>query len=189
MGRQLSGAVLGILGYGAIGRHLGRLGTALGMEVLAADPFAAGAEPGVTLRPMAEVLARADFLVCLVVANDSTDNLMDAAAFAAMRRGSYFLNLSRGQLVDEAALEAALDSGQLAGAALDVGGHGDQMPPPRLAARPNVVATPHIGGLTQQAVDHQAFETTRQAAAILRGEAPAGSMNDEAASRLARMRG
>ncbi len=189
MGRQLSGSVLGILGYGAIGRHLGRLGIALGMEVLAADPFVAGAEPGVTLCPMAEVLARADFLVCLVIANDSTDDLMNAAAFAAMRRGSYFLNLSRGQLVDEAALEAALDSGHLAGAAMDVGRHGDQMPLPRLAARANVVATPHIGGLTQQAVDHQAFETTRQVAAILRGEAPPGSMNADAATRLARMRG
>ena len=79
--------------------------------------------------------------------------------------------------------------GIIAGAALDVGRHGDQMPPPRLAARRDVVATPHVGGLTQQAVDHQAFETTRQAAAILRGEAPAGSMNAEAATRLARMRG
>ena len=189
MGRQLSGSMLGILGYGAIGAYLARLGLALGMEVLAADPFVQQAEAGVTLASMADVLARADFVVCLVVANDSTDNLMNATTFAQMKRGSFFVNMSRGALVDEAALEAALDSGHLAGAAMDVGRWGDQMPQPRLAARPNVVATPHIGGLTQQAVDHQAFETTRQVAAILRGEAPPGSLNAAAAIRLARMRG
>ena len=67
---------------------------------------------------------------------EQTANLMDAAAFAAMRRGAFFLNLSRGELVDEAALEAALDSGHLAGAAMDVGRAPDQMPTPRLGRAP-----------------------------------------------------
>lgn len=188
MGRELAGSALGILGYGAIGRHLARLAMALGMTVRASDPFVTTTDPGIELVPMPELLAQSDIVVCLVVANDSTDNLMNARAFATMRHGSCFLNLSRGSLVDETALNAALDNGHLAGAALDVGRHGDQMPSPRLAARPNVIATPHIAGLTRGAADHQAFETARQVAAILRGEAPPGSMNADAATRLARLR-
>ncbi|MEJ1977036.1 MAG: NAD(P)-dependent oxidoreductase [Acetobacteraceae bacterium] len=84
-----------------------------------------------------------------------------------MRRGAFFINLSRGSLVDEAALERALDLGRLGGAAMDVGSAPDEMPPPRLAVRPDVLATPHIGGLTQEAVEHQAFDSVRQVAEIM----------------------
>ncbi len=100
----------------------------------------------------------ADFVVCLAIAAPETANLMDARAFAAMRRGAFFINLSRGELVDEAALEAALDSGHLAGASMEVGRAPHQMPSPRLAARLDLVATPHLGGLTPQAAEHQAMD-------------------------------
>jgi D-3-phosphoglycerate dehydrogenase len=105
-----------------------------------------------------------------------------------MKRDSYFINASRGELVDEAALRDALDSGRIAGCALDVGRAPDQMPSPALAAHPKVVATPHIGGLTPPAAEHQALETVQQLAALLRGEVPAGVVNADRAHRLAAWR-
>jgi D-3-phosphoglycerate dehydrogenase len=176
MGRQLSGSTLGIIGYGSIGRYLARIAAALGMKVIAADPCAVP-EPPVDPVSMDELLTRSDFVVCLAIANESTENLMNADAFARMRRDAYFINASRGGLVDEAALAAALQDGRIAGAALDVGRAPDQMPTPSLAALPGVVATPHVGGLTPSAIAHQALETVRQVEAILRGEAPPGSAN------------
>jgi D-3-phosphoglycerate dehydrogenase len=117
--------------------------------------------------------------VPLAVATAATENLMNAAAFARMKRGAYFINVSRGNLIDEAALEAALDSGQLAGCAMDVGRAPDQMPTRRLAARPDVIATPHTAGLTVPAIEHQSLETVAQAAEIVRGRAPKGAVNAE----------
>ncbi|MGI4810853.1 MAG: NAD(P)-dependent oxidoreductase, partial [Janthinobacterium lividum] len=113
------------------------------------------------------------------VASAETESLMDASAFAQMRPDAFFINVSRGGLVDEVALEAALREGRLAGAALDVGRAPDQMPMPGLAALPNVVATPHIGGLTPPAIEAQALETVEQVRGLLRGEVPVGAVNAE----------
>ena len=184
MGRQLAGARLGVIGYGAIGRYLAGLGRALGMPVLVHDPHVTVTDAELEQVALPDLLARSDFVVCLAVANAETENLIDAAAFAAMRASAYFINVSRGNLVDEAALLAALDSGGIAGAALDVGRAPDQMPSPALAAHPRVIATPHIGGLVPEAIRHQAMETVAQVGAILRGEKPAGAVNFEAAERL-----
>ncbi len=184
MGRQLSGATLGVIGYGAIGRYLAALGRALGMSVLVSDPHVTVHEAGLAQVALPDLLARSDFVVCLAVANAETENLMDAAAFAAMRPEAYFVNVSRGNLVDEAALLAALDAGGIAGAALDVGRAPDQMPSPALAVHPRVIATPHIGGLVPEAIRHQAMETVAQVEAISQGEKPAGAVNFEAAKRL-----
>jgi D-3-phosphoglycerate dehydrogenase len=186
-GVQLRGSILGILGYGAIGRYLADLGVALGMDVLVADPFVKADRPGIVQTEMAEVLARADFVVCLVVANDETENLMNEAAFARMKPTAYFINVSRGNLVDEAALARALDRKLIAGAALDVGRAADQMPEPALARRPDVIATPHVGGLTPTAIEHQALETVAQVAEILTGRVPKGAANAESAKRLMRL--
>jgi D-3-phosphoglycerate dehydrogenase len=111
---------------------------------------------------------------------------MNAQTFAAMKPGAYFINASRGELVDEAALLAALDAGQLAGCALDVGSEADQMPSRLLARHPLVIATPHIGGLTPEAIEHQALQTVSQVEAILRGAIPEGAVNGPHASRLGR---
>jgi D-3-phosphoglycerate dehydrogenase len=125
------------------------------------------------------LLKESDYVVPLAVATAETENLMNAAAFASMKKGAYFINVSRGNLVDEAALEAALDSGHLAGCAMDVGRAPDQMPTPRLAARADVIATPHSAGLTRPAIEHQSMETVTQAGEIAKGRVPKGAVNAE----------
>jgi len=177
MGRQLSGSRIGIIGYGSIGRYLAGIAKVLGMEVLVADPLATVNEPGIAHVPLDDLLGRSDFVVCLAVANDATENLIGQAALARMAPHAFFINLSRGNLVDEAALTAALRENRIAGAAMDVGRALDQMPTPELAKLPNMIATPHIGGLTPPAIESQSLETVRQVEKIIAGEAPAGAVN------------
>ncbi len=183
MGRELRGSALGIVGYGGIGQRLGALAQALGMRVGVHTPQPVPGHAGVAVLPFDELLAWSDFVVCLAPALPETAGLFNAAAFAAMQPGAFFVNAARGELVDEAALLAALEGNRLAGAALDVGMAPDQMPSPALAAHPHVLATPHVGGLTRPAVEHQALETVAQLQGLLRGEMPAGAVNPEAAWR------
>ena len=174
MGRELKGSTLGVIGYGAIGKEVVRIGSALGMRVLIHDPY----QP-VEQVSLGELLAQADYVVPLAVATPETENLIGAAAFAKMKRSAYLLNVSRGNLVDEQALEAALDQGRIAGCAMDVGRASDQMPTPGLAARADVIATPHAAGLTLPAIEHQSMETVAQAAEIVKGRPPKGAVNAE----------
>ena len=183
MGRELRGATLGIIGYGQIGRRVAALGNAFGMRVLVADPHADVLHPSIVPMPLPQLLADSDHVVCLATATPETENLMNAAAFAAMKPSAFFINASRGNLVDEAALLQALDAGRIAGAALDVGRAPDQMPSVALARHPRVIATPHIGGLTLPAIEHQSMETARQVADIVAGRVPAGAVNAASAQR------
>ena len=173
IGKELRGSTLGVIGYGAIGREVVRLGNALGMRVLVNDPYAKGMEQ----TDLHALLAQSDYVVPLAVATAETENLIGEKAFQAMKRGAFFINVSRGNLVDEAALARALDSGRIAGCAMDVGRAPDQMPTPALAARADVIATPHTAGLTLPAIEHQSMETVAQAAQILKGRAPQGAVN------------
>jgi D-3-phosphoglycerate dehydrogenase / 2-oxoglutarate reductase len=175
MGRELKGSTLGVIGYGAIGKEVVRIARALGMRVLVNDPYVKDIEQ-VSLD---ELLQQSDFVVPLAVATAETENLMNAKAFEKMKQDAYLINVSRGNLVDEAALEAALDSGKLAGCAIDVGRAPDQMPTPRLAGRPDVIATPHTAGLTRPAIEHQSMETVAQAGEIVRAKVPKGAVNAE----------
>jgi D-3-phosphoglycerate dehydrogenase len=185
MGRQLCGSTLGIIGYGAIGRRLAELGLALGMRVIVTDPHVQVAPRKLRQTDLGTLLEESDFVVCLAVATVETENLIGARELFRMKRSAYLINVARGNLIDEAALDAALRDGAIAGFATDVGRAPDQMPSPALAALPNVIATPHIGGLVPEAISHQALETTRQVAAILQGDAPPGAVNPEHAARLA----
>nr|WP_276542998.1 NAD(P)-dependent oxidoreductase [Bradyrhizobium elkanii] len=177
MGRQLAGSTIGIIGYGSIGRYLAGIAKVLGMNVLVADPYVTIDDAAIRHLPLDDLLARADYVVCLAIANAQTENLIGQAALARMQRHAFFINLSRGNLVDEAALSAALRDGRIAGAAMDVGRAPDQMPTPELAKLHNVIATPHVGGLTPQAIEHQSSETVRQVAKIVAGEIPVGAAN------------
>jgi len=183
MGRELRGSTLGVIGYGQIGQHLAELALALSMRVLVSTPQPIDERQGLRLVALPALLAESDFVVCLAPATAATENLLDAAAFAAMKPGAFFVNAARGELVDDAALLHALDSGRLGGAALDVGRAPDQMPAPALARHPLVVAAPHIAGLTRPATDHQALETVAQLGQLLRGEMPQGAVNPAQATR------
>jgi len=179
VGRQLAGSTVGIIGYGRISRELAPVLAAMGMTVLVSDPYAQVDDRRFQKLPMGDLLDRADYVICLAIANEETENLLDAAAFARMKLDAFFINMSRGNLVDEAALLKVLTENRIAGAAMDVGRAPDQMPSPELARLANVIATPHIGGLTPPASESQAFDTVRQVEALVKGDVPSGAANLE----------
>jgi D-3-phosphoglycerate dehydrogenase len=183
MGRELRGATLGVIGYGQISRYLCDVALALGMRIVVSDPHAQTGRKELVQTGLTQLLQEADYVVCLATATEATENMMNAQTFAVMKPGAFFINASRGNLVDEDALLAALDAGTLAGCALDVGRATDQMPSARVTAHPRVIATPHIGGLTLPAIEHQAMETVAQVAEIMQGRAPKGAVNAQQAHR------
>jgi D-3-phosphoglycerate dehydrogenase len=145
--------------------------------VLVSDPYAQVDDRRFLKLPLEELLAKSDYVICLAIANEETENLMNASAFARMKPDAFFINMSRGNLVDETALEEVLIAGRIAGAAMDVGRALDQMPSLELARLPNVIATPHVGGLTPPASESQALDTVRQVEALVAGKAPPGAAN------------
>lgn len=187
LGRQLAGSTIGVIGHGAIGRRVADIGIAFGMRVLVNDPYVRVTNGSIAQVDLDTLLGSSDFVVCAAYATPETERMMNAAAFAKMRRSAYFINISRGILVDEEALEQALVNGTIAGAGLDVGLGHDQQPSLRLAKLPNVVAVPHVAGLTREASDHQAFETVRQVRELLSGKVPALAVNAHRATRLERL--
>jgi len=145
---DLQGLHLGVIGLGPIGEAVARLGLALGMRVTGLRRTPRGDEPCLT-RPMdamAGLLREVDALVVAVPLTESTRNLLDAAAFAAIKPGALFVNVSRGEVVDEDALIEALRDGRLAGAGLDVFREEPLPEASPLWAMPNVLITPHSSG-------------------------------------------
>lgn len=152
-GVEVRGKTLGLVGLGRVGAEVARRARAMEMRVVAHDPFISEAfarDSGVELVPLDDLLARADFISLHTALTTGTEHLLDTTAIAKMKPGVRLVNTARGELVDEAALAEALRSGHVAGAALDV----FAQEPPRnspLAALPNVIATPHVAGSTQEA--------------------------------------
>jgi (S)-sulfolactate dehydrogenase len=154
-GRESAGKTLGIVGYGGIGRLAARLATALGMRVVGYDPMLdAGApvwrETGTTCAGLDELLREADVVTLHVPLTESTRKLMNAERIGLMKPGAVLINTARGGIVDEAALAQALRDGRLAGAALDVFEHEPLPADSVLAGVPNLILTPHIGGVTKE---------------------------------------
>ena len=154
MGRETAGTTLGLIGYGAIGRLTAAKAHALGMTVIAHDPFIdPAADLGVTrLVSFAELLANADVISLHVPLTKQTAGLIDAAAMRAMKPGAILVNAARGGVVDEGALVDALRSGHLGGAALDVFDTEplDSVQGAVFSGLSNVILTPHIAGVTQE---------------------------------------
>jgi D-3-phosphoglycerate dehydrogenase len=188
MGRQLSGSTIGVVGYGRIGSYLCDVALALGMNVLVYDPYVRVEKEAIRQVEFEKLLEEADFILPLAPATEETENLFDEKAFDRMKPSAFFINVSRGNLVDEQALERTLQERRIAGAAMDVGRAEDQKPSLRLARREDVVATPHLGGATPESALGQAMDTVEQAAAILRGQVPEGAVNAGRASRLERLK-
>ena len=145
---ELDGATLGLVGLGRIAVRVARAAMALGMEVVATDPFVTAPIDGVRLVPLDELLASSDVVSLHAPALPTTRHLIDARTLAQTKPGAYLVNCARGSLVDQDALLAALDSGRLAGAALDVT---EPEPLPAghpLLTHPRVIVTPHIASAT-----------------------------------------
>jgi len=188
VGTEVKGKTLGLVGLGRIGRKVAqicRLG--LEMNVIAYDPFvtpAQATELGVTWAELAAVVAGADFLSVHVPASAESYHLINRERIAAMKSGAYVLNMARGPLVDAEALLEALDSGQLAGAGIDVF---EPEPPPvdsRLRNHPLIVATPHTAGLTEDGRARIEFMAVERVLAFFRGETPPDVVNREVLGRL-----
>jgi D-3-phosphoglycerate dehydrogenase len=160
VGIEVGGKVLGIVGLGRIGREVARRAAGLRMKLLGYDPFvspAAVEDLGITCVPLDDLLAGSDFVTLHLPLGAETRGLVNASTLSKMKAGARLVNCARGGLVDESALLAALESGRLAGAALDV----FQEEPPRdrrLVEHPHVVATPHLGASTREAQERVGTE-------------------------------
>ena len=151
LGHDLGGHTLGLVGFGNVGRRVHQRAVAFGMRTVVYDPFVKVGDPSIEqVASLADLLAQADFVSLHVRATTETENFFGQRQFAAMKSGSYFLNTARESLVDEEALDAALASGHLAGAALDVVRPRSEKGPHPLLRHENVVITPHIGGATHE---------------------------------------
>lgn len=161
-GVELYGKTLGILGMGRIGTEVARRAIAFGMQVLAYDPYLslsrAKALQVELIERLEDIYARADFITVHMPLSDETKGMLNAAAFAKMKKGVRLLNCARGGIIHEADLSAAIKSGQVAGAALDVY---EQEPPPKefpLRDLPQVIMTPHLGASTEEAQENVGIE-------------------------------
>jgi (S)-sulfolactate dehydrogenase len=155
-GREVCGRTLGIVGFGGIGRLTARLARGLDMRVIAHDPMLAADDPawfdaGVEPVELDSLLARSDAVTLHIPLTDGTRNLIDASRIAAMKNGAVLVNTARGGIVDEAALASALREGKLGGAAIDVFGDEPLPAGSPLSGVPNLILTPHIAGLSQEA--------------------------------------
>ncbi|WP_310451737.1 hydroxyacid dehydrogenase [Sulfuritalea sp.] len=154
-GRETAGRTLGLVGFGGIGQLTARLAQAIGMRVLACDPLLAADAPawaasGVAHRELEPLLAESDAVSLHVPLTAQTRGLIDANRIGLMKTQAVLINTARGGIVDEAALAQALHSGKLAGAALDVFDHEPLAAGSPLATAPNLILTPHIGGVTRE---------------------------------------
>ena len=177
-GVELADKVLGVLGFGRIGRQVARRALGLQMKVVAYDPFVSAErfrELGVESLPFDDVLARADFLTLHLPLTDETRGSINEAAIAKMRDGVRIVNAARGDLLDDDALVAALESGRVAGAALDVFVREPYDGP--LLRAPNVVVTPHLAASTDEAQDRAGVIVAEQVAAALEGGLVTNAVN------------
>jgi (S)-sulfolactate dehydrogenase len=174
MGLEVSGRKLGLVGFGAIARETARRAKALGMEVVAFDPFVPAGDPawgreGVTQMDFDEMLESVEAVSLHVPLTEATRHLIDERALGRMRPSAVVINAARGGVVDEAALAEALRAGRLAGAALDV----FEAEPltaeagVRFRGLENLILTPHIAGVTQEANRRVSAVTARNVRRVL----------------------
>jgi D-3-phosphoglycerate dehydrogenase len=182
---DLAGRTVLLIGFGRIGIRVARLCAAFGMRVLVHDPYVRGsvirAAGHEVVRDRDEGIAMADIVSLHCPSDTQTRGMVDAAFLGRMRRGAVLINTARGTLVDEAALEAALRSGQLAAAGLDVLHDEPMMAPVPLLSMPNVLLTPHVAASTAQGLHRMALASAENTIAFFAGELdPDAMINPEA---------
>jgi D-3-phosphoglycerate dehydrogenase len=179
-GIELMDKTLGILGFGRIGQLVAARAKSFGMNVIAYDPFVATELYKSTKVERADtpedVYAAADFLTLHMPTTDDTNGMIDAAAFAKMRDGVRILNVARGSLIVDEDLQAAIDSGKVGGAALDVF-RSEPITDHPLFGYPNVIATPHLGASTAEATDRAGYQAAEQVVAALQGGSVTTAVN------------
>jgi D-3-phosphoglycerate dehydrogenase len=174
-GHELSGRTVGFVGYGRIAREVARRVQPFGMRTLAYDPYVSSSSDATAMVELDRLLGEADIVSVHAALTEENRHLIDERAFGRMRPGAFLVNVARGALVDEAALVRALQSGRLAGAALDVF---ETEPPTRreLLADPRVLPTPHLGASTEEAQRRAGADVVAAVLGALRGDdAPAGA--------------
>jgi len=181
---RLRGQTCGLVGCGRIGSLLAAKVSALGVRVIVHDPYLSAERArsmGAELVSFDDLLARADFISLHAPLTDETRRLFGAAAFAKMKKTAFILNTARGGLIDEDALLATLDAGQISGAGLDVLESEAEVTPARaaLARHPKVIVTAHTAWLSREARATLQLRAVEQALACLRGETPYGLINRE----------
>lgn len=174
MGGELTGKTLGLLGLGRIGALVANRARAFGMAVYAYDPYLNETqirERNAHPATFDEVVAQGDYLSLHLPLTKETQGLLGAAQFAKMKKGARLICAARGGVIDEEALRAALDSGQLAGAALDVFA-AEPPAPGGIATHPKVIATPHVGAQTHEAQARAGVAIAEEVVAVLEGKPP-----------------
>jgi (S)-sulfolactate dehydrogenase len=182
-GVELDGKTLAICGFGRVGQQVAARARPFGLHLRAYDPFLAADAPAwretgaIRCVSLAETLTGADFVTAHTPLTPETRHLFSARSFAAMKRGAFFINTSRGGVVDESALLEALESGHLGGAALDVREHEPPAKPDALAVRDNVLLTPHIASFTSEAQGRTLQAVIEDIERVLAGEAAVNFVN------------
>jgi len=180
MGHELRGKTLGIIGLGSVGREVLKRARAFEMRVMASDPYITpkiAADQGVALVELKELYAASDYITLHLAATPETQGILSREAFASMKPGVRIVNCARGELVDEAALQEALASGKVAGAALDV--FSTEPPPPGWPPLSSeaVLATPHIGGSTEEAQEIVGVRIAEQVVEYLKSGVAINAVN------------
>jgi len=178
---RLRGTVLGLVGFGRIPQLLAPKAQAFGLRVIASDPYVPEevmSRAGVKRVEFAELVKAADYISIHAPLMPETNHLFNAAVFSQMKPTAYLVNTARGSVVDEVALAAALDKGQLAGAALDVV---EKEPPSGspLLGRDNVILTPHTGFYSEESLAELQTKAAEEVVRVLSGEAPRNPVNPE----------
>lgn len=178
-GVEVNNKVLGVIGMGRIGTEVAKRMQAMGMSILAYDPFLTedrAEKLGVKLATVEEIVVNSDFITVHTPLNADTKNLLNAEAFAKMKKGVRLVNCARGGIIDENALADAIEAGKVAGAALDV--YPEEPPTNRRAIDlPQVVATPHLGASTHEAQVNVAIDVAIEMSKALKGDAFKNAVN------------